>query len=91
MWYACGGGHDIQAIPEAVNEVDIGMACLTKHDFGTRGASLGRVCGEIFGTHVRFGLDDAADAHRTCVIVDEVHADEVTRDGERTWLVEIAG
>jgi hypothetical protein len=75
-------GHYIQAIPETIDKVDIRMARWAKHDFGSLCASTGRMRREIRGAHVRFGLDDAADAPSNTVVMDQMDADELARDEE---------
>lgn len=91
MRNASGGRYDIEAIPEAVNKVDVSMPGLAKHDFGPGGSPTGGVCCEILWPHVGLRLDDAPHAHRATIIVHEMHADEVTCYGKRAWGVEVAG
>jgi len=38
---------------------------------------------EIRRTHVGFGLDNSAYSPRALVHMNEMHADQITRDGER--------
>jgi hypothetical protein len=46
------------------------MAWWAEHDFGSVCAATGRVRGEIFGAHVRFGLNDPPDAPPDAIVVD---------------------
>ena len=65
------------------------MSRLAKHDLGACGAAAGRVCCQILRPHVGLGFDDAPDAERASVVVHEVHADEITGNGERARGVEV--
>ena len=83
VWHAFARRYDVHAIPEAIDEINVRMSGRAEHDFRPLRASTGRVCREILGAHVGFGLYDAADAPSVAVVVDQVHADELARDKER--------
>jgi len=46
-------------------------------------APAGGVRGEIARPEIRLGLDDAPRAHRTAIVVHQVHADELAGDRQR--------
>lgn len=81
-------GHDVEAIPEAVDEVHIGVTCRSEHHFGAARAPARRVRREIPWTLIGFGLDDASDAALAAVSMDEIGSDQRARHRERRTLVE---
>src|ERR1700722_12054092 len=83
-------GHYVEAVPEAVNEIDIGVPGLAKHDLCTCSAAASGVCGEIFRPHVGLRLDDAPDAECASIVVHEMHTDEITGNSQRARGVEAA-
>jgi hypothetical protein len=48
------------------------------------------MCGQISWTQVGLCLDDAANPQEATVVVDEMHADEITCDRERVARIESA-
>ena len=81
----------IDAVPESIDEIHVGVPRRTEHDGVARCLAAGRVRGEILGAQVRLGLDDSADAPQTPEPVHQVHTDELPRDiaccGQRTGSV----
>src|SRR6185312_8507083 len=67
--------HHIQAVPEPVDEIHVGMAGRSEHDLRPWRTAAGGVGSEVLGALVRLGLDYPAHASCDAVRTDEVHAD----------------
>jgi len=80
MRCACLSCDRVQAIPEAVDEVDVRMPWRAEHDLGARCASSGGVGREVGRSLISLGLDDAADTFHAAIIVNQVFSDELARD-----------
>ena len=89
---ALARGHHVHAVPEPIDEIDIRMARWPEHDFVALSTTSGRMCREIFGTHIRFGLDDATDSLVSTDIVDEAQTEQLACDEEGVFAsIERAG
>ena len=83
-----GLGDGVDAVVEAVDEVDVGVAWGSEHDFGAWGAAFGGVGREVVGAEVGFGFDDAAGAEEAVDLVGEGCAEEVAGDFAGVAVVE---
>jgi len=90
MRHAFRRRHNIQAVPEAVDEIDVSMTGRAKHDFGARGPAFGRMGRQILGAHVGFRFHDASDPKRAGIVMHQVHTDEITGDRKSARGVEVA-
>jgi hypothetical protein len=93
MRYPGESGHHVEAVPHAIDKVDIGMAGRTEHNLVASGAASGGMGGEILRPLVGLGLDDLPDlavasAGTRRAYVDQVHADELTGYDQRAASVE---
>ncbi len=77
---AGGGSHDVQAVPEAIDEVDICMTGRPEHHFRALRAAARGMRRQIARSLVGLGLDDPPDLAASGTGVDEVHAEQVARD-----------
>src|SRR5688572_24375111 len=91
MRHASGGSHDVEAVPEAVDEVDICMTRRSEHDLGALGPAARGMCSQIPRALVGLGLDDPPDLPAGRAGVDQMHAEEVARDQERFAGIEGEG
>jgi hypothetical protein len=66
------------------------MARRAEHDFSAFGTPTGGVGREVFGAHVRLGLDNPADSRGYSVMVDEVQPQKLARN-EKSVLASVEG
>ena len=90
VWDAVFASHYVQAIPHAINQIDVGVTRRTVHDGVALCSSRRRVCRQILWTLIRLGLDDATCEPLATMQPNQMHADEFTRHRQSTARVEIA-
>jgi hypothetical protein len=80
--------HDVEAVVHPIDEENVRVALGTEESSRATGQTRARVTREIVRTSVRFGFDDARGADAVGRAVDDVRADERSRDDERVACVE---
>lgn len=80
--------HDVHAVVNAVNEIDIGVAGWPEHHLGARRAAAGGMCRQIMRPEICLDLDDTPDAYDATRAVHDVLAEQRMRDRDCVAVVE---
>lgn len=81
---AVGFGDEIEALVDAVDEIDVGAAGRAEDDLGAGGDAAGGVGGFVIEAEVGFGFDDGGGVGAA----DEEFAEEIAGDGDGVAGVE---
>jgi hypothetical protein len=84
MWGPGGLSDDVEAIPKAVNQINIGMAGRPEHDFGSPRTPARRMGRKIVRPAIGLGLYDAADSQDVSIGMYQVLTDEIASDVQGT-------
>ena len=81
-------GDDVEAVPEAIDEVDVGMAGRSEHHLGPLGPAAAECAARSSGPRYASVSTMRPMRRVPAVVVYQVHADELARDEQRISVVE---
>ena len=83
-------GHDIHAMMNAVNQINVSVAGRAEHDFGAPGQSFRRMRGQIVFAKIGLDLDNFSDALHAAGVMNEPFPQQSLRDDNGVAVVKWA-